>query len=68
MTCPFAYPDLDSAVRGMLSTGLFDPAVAAAGSALVVKELEEALHPFVRPDASVRMVNVFRYVVGERVN
>ncbi|MFJ9521566.1 class I SAM-dependent methyltransferase [Kitasatospora sp. NPDC101801] len=68
VSCPFAYADLDSAVRGMLSTGLFDLALAAAGPALVAKELEEALHPFVRPDASVRMVNVFRYVVGERVN
>lgn len=68
VTCPFAYADLESAVRGMLSTGLFDPAVAEAGQALVEKELEEALHPFVRPDASVRMVNLFRYAIGERVN
>ncbi|MER5867669.1 methyltransferase domain-containing protein [Kitasatospora sp. NPDC002040] len=68
VSCPFAYADPESAVRGMLSTGLFDPAVAESGQALVVKELEEALHPFVRPDGSVRMANLFRYVVGERVN
>ncbi|MEV4556419.1 SAM-dependent methyltransferase [Kitasatospora sp. NPDC049285] len=67
VSCPFAYADLDSAVRGMLSTGLFDRAEASAGSALVAKELEEALHPFLRPDGSVRMTNVFRYVIGERV-
>ncbi|MFB9366776.1 SAM-dependent methyltransferase [Kitasatospora albolonga] len=66
VSCPFAYPDLESAVRGLLSTGLFDAALAESGGTLVAKELEEALHPFVLPDASVRMTNLFRYVVGER--
>jgi len=66
VNCPFAYPDLDSAVRGMLSTGLYEAAIEDSGPALVAKELEEALHPYVRPDASVRMVNLFRYVVAEQ--
>ncbi|RKE21362.1 SAM-dependent methyltransferase [Streptomyces sp. TLI_171] len=64
VTCPFAYAGLDSAVRGLLSTGLFDRAEQQAGTALVTKELEEALHPYLRPDGSVRMVNVFRWAVG----
>ncbi|WP_354642475.1 class I SAM-dependent methyltransferase [Kitasatospora camelliae] len=64
--CPFAYVDLDSAVRGMLSTGLYETAIEDAGQALVGKELEEALHPYVQADGSVRMVNVFRYVVAEQ--
>ncbi|WP_078661524.1 class I SAM-dependent methyltransferase [Streptomyces sp. NRRL B-24484] len=66
VSCPFAYPDLDSAVRGMLSTGLYEGAIEEWGPALVTKELEEALHPFVQADASVRMANVFRYVVAEQ--
>ncbi|WP_051966635.1 class I SAM-dependent methyltransferase [Kitasatospora mediocidica] len=66
VSCPFAYPDLDSAVRGVLSTGLFDAALEYSGEALVTKELVEALHPFGRTDGSVRMANVFRYVVAER--
>ncbi|MEU9129138.1 SAM-dependent methyltransferase [Kitasatospora sp. NPDC048540] len=66
VNCPFAYPDPESAVRGMLSTGLFDSAVEDSGPTLVRKELEEALHPYVRPDGSVRMVNLFRYVVAEQ--
>jgi SAM-dependent methyltransferase len=64
--CPFAYADLESAVRGMLSTGLYEAAIEDSGRGLVAKELEEALHPFLQPDASVRMVNVFRYVVAEQ--
>lgn len=66
VTCPFAYTDLESAVRGMLSTGLYEAATEDSGRALVTKELEEALHPYVRSDASVRMTNVFRYVVAEQ--
>ncbi|MFD7645383.1 class I SAM-dependent methyltransferase [Kitasatospora sp. NPDC059795] len=62
--CPFAYPGLDSAVRGLLATGLFDRAEQQAGAALVAKELEEALHPFLRPDGSVRMVDEFHWAAG----
>jgi SAM-dependent methyltransferase len=66
VNCPFAYPDLESAVRGMLSTGVYEAAIDDSGAALVEKELEEALQPFVQPDASVRMANLFRYVIAER--
>ncbi|MFB6894162.1 methyltransferase domain-containing protein [Kitasatospora sp. NPDC056327] len=64
--CPFAYPDLDSAVRGLLSTGLYDAAAEFSGLPLVSKELEEALQPYLRADGSVRMANVFRYLITER--
>jgi SAM-dependent methyltransferase len=64
VACPFGYPDLDSAVRGLLSTGLFDAAVAATDQQQVDKEIAEALHPFRRADGSVRVENVFRYVVA----
>lgn len=66
VSCPFAYPDLDSAVRGLLATGLFEAAEEFSGASLVAKELEVALQPFLRPDGSVRMENVFRYLVAER--
>ncbi|MFC9329422.1 class I SAM-dependent methyltransferase [Kitasatospora sp. NPDC057015] len=67
VSCPFAYADLDSAVRGLLSTGLYDAAVEFSGGSLVAKELEETLHPYLLPGGAVRMANVFRYVVAERV-
>jgi SAM-dependent methyltransferase len=66
VSCPFGYPDLPSAVRGLLSTGLFDAAVAATDQQQVDKEIAEALHPYRRPDGTVRMDNVFRYVVARR--
>ncbi|MGW0884176.1 class I SAM-dependent methyltransferase [Streptomyces sp. NPDC002671] len=64
VACPFGYADLDSAVRGLLSTGLFDEAIAATDHKQVDKELTEALHPHRRPDGTVWMPNVFRYLIA----
>ncbi|MDO0925525.1 class I SAM-dependent methyltransferase [Streptomyces sp. TG1A-8] len=64
VACPFGYADVDSAVRGLLSTGLFDAAIAAAGGRQVDKELAEALHPYRREGGTVWMPNVFRYLIA----
>jgi SAM-dependent methyltransferase len=64
VACPFGYADVTSAVRGMLSTGVFDAAVHATDRLQVEKEIGEALHPFVRPDGTVWMPNVFRYLIA----
>lgn len=64
VSCPFGYADMDSAVRGLLSTGLFDAAITATDQAQVDKELAEALHPYQRGDGTVWMPNVFRYLIA----
>ncbi len=64
VACPFGYADADSAMRGLLSTGLFDAAIAATDQEQVDKELSEALHPHQRPDGTVWMPNVFRYLIA----
>ncbi|MFF9605985.1 SAM-dependent methyltransferase [Streptomyces sp. NPDC014684] len=64
VACPFGYADVDSAVRGLLSTGLFDAAIAATDGKQVDKELAEALHPYRRADGTVWMPNVFRYLIA----
>lgn len=64
VSCPFGYADVPSAVRGMLSTGVFDGAVRATDRRLVEKEIGEALHPHVRRDGTVWMPNVFRYLIA----
>ncbi|MFI5805448.1 class I SAM-dependent methyltransferase [Streptomyces sp. NPDC051561] len=66
VACPFGYGDMDSAVRGLLSTGLFDAAVRATDLAQVEKELVEALHPYLRQDGTVWMPNVFRYLIARK--
>ncbi|MFJ4878717.1 methyltransferase domain-containing protein [Streptomyces sp. NPDC088745] len=66
VACPFGYGDMDSAVRGLMSTGLFDAAARATDPAQVEKELVEALHPHLRPDGTVWMSNVFRYLIARK--
>lgn len=58
--CPFGYADVDSAVRGLVSTGLY----RCADPALAEKELAEALHPYERSDGAVWLPNIFRYVIA----
>lgn len=64
VACPFGYADVGNAVRGLLSTGLFDAAIAATDQDQVDKELTEALHPHRRRDGTVWMPNVFRYLIA----
>ncbi|MFI9154735.1 SAM-dependent methyltransferase [Streptomyces sp. NPDC053367] len=64
VACPFGYADLDSAVRGMLSTGLFDGALTGDDREQVDKELAENLHAHRRVDGTVWMPNVFRYLIA----
>ncbi|MDN3025141.1 SAM-dependent methyltransferase [Streptomyces sp. S.PB5] len=64
VSCPFGYADMDSALRGLLSTGLFDAAIAATDQVQVDKEVTESLHPYQRRDGTVWMPNVFRYLIA----
>ncbi|MCT9111448.1 SAM-dependent methyltransferase [Streptomyces mirabilis] len=66
VACPFGYADVESAVRGLLSTGLFDAAVGATDVVQVGKELTEALHQYQRGDGTVWMPNVFRYLIARK--
>lgn len=63
VACPFGYADTGSAVRGLLSTGVFDAAIDVTDREQVGKELAEALHPHRRADGTVWMPNVFRYLI-----
>ncbi|MEV0776990.1 methyltransferase domain-containing protein [Streptomyces sp. NPDC050428] len=64
VSCPFGYAGMESALRGLLSTGAFDAAVRATDQSQVEKEITEALHPHVRRDGTVWMPNVFRYLIA----
>ncbi|MFE3601664.1 class I SAM-dependent methyltransferase [Streptomyces sp. NPDC059142] len=64
VACPFGYADQESAVRGLLSTGVFDGAIRATDRRQVEKEIGEALHPHLRRDGTVWMPNVFRYLIA----
>jgi len=62
--CPWDYPDLETAVRGLSSSGPSAAARAAAGEDALRSAIVESLAPFRRPDGGYRLENVFRYVVA----
>ncbi|MFI9625746.1 class I SAM-dependent methyltransferase [Streptomyces sp. NPDC052042] len=63
VACPFGYADVESAVRGLLSTRLSDRSVRAADRRRMEAAMARALRPHRRGDGSVWMPNVFRYLV-----
>lgn len=62
----WCHRDVDRAVRAVLASGGGAMAVEAAGEPAAREALERAVQPFVRPDGSVEMHNVFRYVIARR--
>ncbi|WP_245240575.1 SAM-dependent methyltransferase [Streptomyces spiramenti] len=65
VNCPFGYPGIECALRGLLASGAFDTAIGAAGADRVVKELVEAIRPHVGADGAVWLPNPLPYVVAE---
>ncbi|NJQ04553.1 SAM-dependent methyltransferase [Streptomyces lonarensis] len=63
--CPFGYPGVEGALRGLLASGAFDTAIATAGADQVVKELVEAVRPHVRSDGAVWLPHPLPYIVAE---
>ncbi|MCB5910785.1 SAM-dependent methyltransferase [Streptomyces pinistramenti] len=59
VACPFGYPDLASAVCGLLSMGADD-----GGREPLDEGLRAALRPYLRADGSVWLPNVFRYLIA----
>jgi len=64
VSAPFVYPDLETAQRANLSAGPTRLAIDHAGLDAVREAFTTALRPFVQPDGSVRLDNVFRVVIA----
>jgi ubiquinone/menaquinone biosynthesis C-methylase UbiE len=62
--CPFAYPDLETAIRGVNSSGVAEKAMRQSGVDAVTAAHREVLERFRRPDGSVHIGNAFRYLVA----
>jgi len=61
---PFAYPDLDSAIRGVLSAGPAVRAIEAAGEAALRVAMTDVLARFRESSGGYRMDNRFRYLIS----
>jgi len=62
--CVFTYPDLDTALRGLLSSGPAVAAIRTSGEAAVRQAVAGALEAFTSRTGTVRLENEFRYLVG----
>jgi SAM-dependent methyltransferase len=62
----WAHDTVEEAVRAVLASGGGAMAIEAAGEPAARAALEQAVIPFVQPDGSVRMNNVFRYAIARR--
>jgi SAM-dependent methyltransferase len=66
VSVPFVYPDLDSALRGIMSAGPAARAIHAAGEGRVRDLVATALKPYCLPSGGVRMENRFRYLIATK--
>jgi SAM-dependent methyltransferase len=62
--CPWAYRDLETALRGLLAAGPAVRAIQAAREDRVREAVAESLVPFRRPDGSYLLENTFRYLIA----
>jgi SAM-dependent methyltransferase len=63
---PFVYPDMESAVRGVLSAGPAVRAIHAAGEGRVRDLVVSALTPYRLSSGGVRLENRFRYLIASK--
>jgi SAM-dependent methyltransferase len=61
----FEFPDLETAVRGNMSTGPAAAAIRQAGADAVQQAIAETFTPFRTSDGGYRQRNRFRYVIAE---
>ncbi len=63
--CVWSYPDLDTALRGLLAAGPAVKAIQAAGESRVRRKVRQAIRPFRNAAGGYRLENRFRYLVAK---
>ena len=64
--CPWVYPDLQTALRGMLSAGPVERAIRASSFERVRDAVAGAIEPFRTASGGYHMNNTFRYLISRR--
>lgn len=67
VACPWKYHDLDTALRGLLSTGPAARAISYSGRERVVETITESISPYRRTDGSYSLHNTCFYVIATRI-
>ena len=64
--CRWEYPDLDTALRGLLSAGPATAAARASGEQAVRAAVAASIAPFRDASGRYELTNVFRYLLAQR--
>jgi SAM-dependent methyltransferase len=62
--CPWVYPNLDIALRAMLSAGPAERAIRNSGIERAREAVAGAVAPYGKPSGEVRLNNKFRYLIA----
>ena len=62
--CAFTHPDLPTALRGLVASGVAVKAAELAGDGAVARANEDMLVPFKRADGGYRIENKFRFLLA----
>jgi SAM-dependent methyltransferase len=62
--CPWVYPNLDIALRGMLSAGPAERAIRNSGMERAREAVANAIAPYRKPSGEYRLNNKFRYLIA----
>lgn len=62
--CPWIYPSLDIALRGMLSAGPAERAIRNSGMERAREAVTNAIAPYRKPSGEYRLNNKFRYLIA----
>jgi len=65
--CTWDYPDLETALRSLLSAGPAIQAIQTAGEQKVREAVTNAIAPFEQPTGGYQLKNLFRYVIAMRL-
>lgn len=64
VSCPWAYPDLETALRGMLSAGPAEHAIRASSLERAREAVAATIEPYRTPTGGYRLNNTFRYLLA----
>ena len=66
VACPWIYPDLDTAVRGMLSAGPAERAIRNSSMERTRDAVASSIAPYRKPSGEYHLNNKFRYLIARR--
>jgi SAM-dependent methyltransferase len=64
VACPWTFPDLETALRGMLSAGPAERAIRNSSMERAREAIAESIAPYRKPSGDYRLNNKFRYLVA----